>query len=170
MDYSKSKSELNLKLVSKVALSKWSGMRFQSLYEMRCAVWYHLYNLKNVKNIHGGVLLKVTLLHGCFSRFLNCTNRTKPWSAPYIIRKPFNIGESKACHLVLISTLLRPLSSKLYHGVPCFSFIVELFQVKVLWVFFPNCSRKNVTGLDNLLKAQAFWKSQSLFSLSLLKH
>ena len=23
---------------------------------MRCAIWYHLYNLKNVKNTHGGVL------------------------------------------------------------------------------------------------------------------
>ena len=55
---------------------------------MRCAIWYHLYNLKNVKNTHGGVLLlvklqalatllKVTLLHGCFSCFLNCTNGTK---------------------------------------------------------------------------------------------
>ena len=53
---------------------------------MRGAIWYHLYNLKNMKNTHGGVLLlvkleatllKVTLLHGCFSRFLNCTNGTK---------------------------------------------------------------------------------------------
>ena len=55
---------------------------------MRCAIWYHLYNLKNVKNAHGGVLLlvkfqtkslqlKLTLLHGCFSRFYNCTNGTK---------------------------------------------------------------------------------------------
>ena len=44
---------------------------------MRCAIWYHLYIFKNVKNTHGGVLhlvlscrlsplLKVTLLHGCF--------------------------------------------------------------------------------------------------------
>ena len=35
---------------------------------------------KYVKNIHGGVLLlvlKVTLLHGCFSRFLKCTNGTE---------------------------------------------------------------------------------------------
>ena len=24
---------------------------------MRCAIWYHLYNLKNVKNTYGGVLL-----------------------------------------------------------------------------------------------------------------
>ena len=36
-------------------------------------------SVENVKNIPGGVLLllKVTLLHGCFSRFLNCTNGTK---------------------------------------------------------------------------------------------
>ena len=28
---------------------------------MRCAIWYHLYNLKNVKNTHGRVLLLVKL-------------------------------------------------------------------------------------------------------------
>ena len=28
---------------------------------MRCAIWYHLYNLKNVKNTHGGVLISVKL-------------------------------------------------------------------------------------------------------------
>ena len=45
-------------------------------YVVRCAIWYHLYNLKDVKNTHGGVLslvpatlLKSTLLHECFSRF-----------------------------------------------------------------------------------------------------
>ena len=26
---------------------------------MRCMVWHHLYNLKNVKDTHGGVLLLV---------------------------------------------------------------------------------------------------------------
>ena len=41
---------------------------------MLCAIWYHLYDLKIVKNTHGGelilrklqsaTLLKVTLLHG----------------------------------------------------------------------------------------------------------
>ena len=44
-----------------------------SLYVMLCTIWYHLYNLKNVKNIHVGILLLVTLLLGCFSHFLNCT-------------------------------------------------------------------------------------------------
>ena len=56
---------------------------------MRCEIWHHSYNLKNVKNTHGRVLLlvnlrprtvtllKVSLLHGCFSRSLNCTNGAK---------------------------------------------------------------------------------------------
>ena len=30
-------------------------------YVMRCTIWYNLYNLKNVKNTHGGVLLLVKL-------------------------------------------------------------------------------------------------------------
>ena len=34
---------------------------FLESYEMRCAIWYHLYNLKNVKNTHGGVLILVKL-------------------------------------------------------------------------------------------------------------
>ena len=28
---------------------------------MQCAIWHQLYNLKNVKNTHGGVLLLVKL-------------------------------------------------------------------------------------------------------------
>ena len=42
-------------------------------YVMRCAIWYHLHNLKNMKNTQGGVLLLVKLqvafLHECRSRF-----------------------------------------------------------------------------------------------------
>ena len=29
--------------------------------EMYCAIWYHLYNFKNVRNTHGGVLILVKL-------------------------------------------------------------------------------------------------------------
>ena len=60
---------------------------------VRCAIWYHFYNLKNVKNAHGGVLqaeAKLTLLHGCFSRFLNCTNDTKSRSAIFAAAKISN--------------------------------------------------------------------------------
>ena len=61
---------------------------------MRCAIWYHLYNLKTVKNTHGGMLLlvkvilvQVITLHGCFSRFLNCTNDTKSRKTSQLARK-----------------------------------------------------------------------------------
>ena len=30
-------------------------------YVVRCAIWYHLYNLKNLKNTHWGVLILVKL-------------------------------------------------------------------------------------------------------------
>ena len=58
-----------------------------------CAIWYHWNNLKNVKNTLGGrllllkptTLLKIALLHGCFSCFLNCTNGTKSRNVPHFI-------------------------------------------------------------------------------------
>ena len=43
---------------------------------MRCAIWYHLCNLKNVKNTHGWVLLLVKLQASTY----NFTKRdTPPW-------------------------------------------------------------------------------------------
>ena len=59
-----------------------------------CVIWCNLYNLKNVKNVHGGVLLlekllKVLLLHGYFSRFLNCKTSTKLRKASHIFQKSF---------------------------------------------------------------------------------
>ena len=61
--------------------------------------------LKNMKNTREGVLLlvklqvdllKVTLLCGCFSHFLNCTNGTKSGKATYI-----NKTTNKKTRLVL---------------------------------------------------------------------
>ena len=43
---------------------------------MHCAIWYHLYNLKHVKNTHGGVLLLVKF------KALACNftkSNTPPW-------------------------------------------------------------------------------------------
>ena len=77
---------------------------------MLCAIWYHLYNLINVENTHGGVLLlvnlkawpatltKVTLLHGCFSRSLNCTNGTKARNAPHLDSKQTYVFWSTLSH------------------------------------------------------------------------
>ena len=32
-----------------------------SIDVVRCGIWYHSYNLKNVKNTHGGVLISVRI-------------------------------------------------------------------------------------------------------------
>ena len=64
-------------LIKLWAGGKWSKLLYlQGLYVVLCAIWYHLYNLKNVKISNREVLLlvpatlqKVTLLHGCFYVF-----------------------------------------------------------------------------------------------------
>ena len=39
---------------------------------VRCVIWYHVYNLKNVKNTHGGVLILVKLqTESCNSTKIN---------------------------------------------------------------------------------------------------
>ena len=65
---------------------------------MRCVIWYHLYNFKKVKQIHGGVLLLVKLqAKACnltkidtpswaFLCFLDCTNETKSSKTSRIIQ------------------------------------------------------------------------------------
>ena len=44
--------------------------------EMLCAIWYHFYNLNNVKSTHGGVLLLVKLQ---FETFNFTKSKTAPW-------------------------------------------------------------------------------------------
>ena len=68
--------------------------KFDALHDLVSLVQF-----KKRENTHGGVLLlvklqakawnftKVTLLHGCFSQFLNCTNSTKSRKASQIINK-----------------------------------------------------------------------------------
>ena len=63
---------------------------------MLCAIWYHLYNLKNMKNTQGGVILLLKLQastcsftkrissNGITPRFLKCTNGTKSRKASHI--------------------------------------------------------------------------------------
>ena len=67
--------------VWQVVLTKiwWIETKCRSKHETFSTIWYHLCNVRNVENTHGGVLflvklhatlIKVTLLHGFFSRFL----------------------------------------------------------------------------------------------------
>ena len=53
---------LSLKRVSIVTrVSENPSKNEASSHVMLCAIWYHLYNLKNTKNTHGAVLLLVKL-------------------------------------------------------------------------------------------------------------
>ena len=45
---------------------------------MRCAIWYYLYNLKSMKNTHGGVLILVKLQAGACN-FIFIKINTPPW-------------------------------------------------------------------------------------------
>ena len=56
-------------------------------------------------------LLKVTLLHGCFSRFLNCTNGTKSHKASHMINvtRTFDIAS-----LIAGVTKMLPLYQNVY--------------------------------------------------------
>ena len=47
------------------------------------AIWYHLYHLKKIKP---ATLVKVTLLYGCFSRFLNYTNVAKSSKGSHLVK------------------------------------------------------------------------------------
>ena len=52
-----------------------SSSRLCFKFLMFCAIWYHLYNLKIVKNAHGGVLLLVKLQVNL--TYFNQTNNSK---------------------------------------------------------------------------------------------
>ena len=57
-------------------------------YMMRCAIWQHLHNLKNLKNTHGGVLLLVKLQVLTY-------NFTKSNTPPWVF---FTFFKSYKCH------------------------------------------------------------------------
>ena len=55
--------------------TKWAFTSY--IYETICMIWYHLYNFKNLKNIHGGVILFVKLeAEAC--------NFTKSYTPPWV--------------------------------------------------------------------------------------
>ena len=88
---------------------------------MRCAIWYHLYNLKNVKNNHGGVLLslKVTLLHVRFSSSLNCTTDTKSRNASHIAKSRQQYNEALNNFLMHVSDHAKKDMYTLNYGAIC---------------------------------------------------
>ena len=69
----------------------WTKRHGMSAYVMLCAIWYYLYNFKNVKNTHGGVLL-----FGCFSGVFFC--RLYKW---------YRIAQSVSYYLILTNLIFK---------------------------------------------------------------
>ena len=69
---------------------------------MLCAIWYYLYNLKKLRNTHGGVLLLVKLqASACdFTKsnttswvfFEKCTNGTKSHKGSHMVHMTINLN------------------------------------------------------------------------------
>ena len=74
-----------------------------------------------MKNIHGGVLLlerlqptKLTLIHGCFSYFQNCTNSTKSRKASHL---PIRVYLKQLFYKNLYHALLKRYRKKIGKGI-----------------------------------------------------
>ena len=85
---------------------------------MHCTIWYHLDNLKNVKNIHGGVLLLVKF------QALAC-NFTKSNTHPWVFFTFLNLYK---CHQIAQRTMITKIRMIINPFRASFSFYFSVFQ------------------------------------------
>ena len=83
---------------------------YKDIYVMRCAIWYHLYNfIKTWKTpMEECYFLKVTFLHGCFSRFSYCTNGIKSRKTSHMDVCITSYFEIKALKSIIINIVKLP--------------------------------------------------------------
>ena len=99
---------------------------------MLYTIWCHLYNLENMKNNHGGVLLVVKLLA---SAITNCTNGTKPRNASHMTAYNHRWGSSWLPSLLRVkqSWVARPGFATL-RQIPEIRAIQEYLQYIEDWI------------------------------------
>ena len=99
----------------------WKPQQNISSFVVRCMIW-----------LKPATLLKLTLLHGCFSRFLICTNNTKSRNASRMFPSYKNHSKSQVT------------------GFWCYGSVVLLF----------SSSSKVFSWSNNILesKSEIFWK------------
>ena len=100
---------------------------------MFCAIWYYLYNLKNVKNTHGRVSLLVQL-----HAFIVC-NFTKSSTPPWVFFTFFKCTNGtksrNAAHTVYLRCpLYSNLISLLFHFIMSLDVSVKLNKVSFFWL------------------------------------
>ena len=87
---------------------------------LRCAIWYHFYNLKNVKNTDREVLLSVKLQAlACIITksntpplYKNCTNGTKSRNTPQL--EVSALTRTKSCLNTSVKTVTKHNLMKLF--------------------------------------------------------
>ena len=100
---------------------------------MRCAIWYHLYNLK-LKNIHGGVLILVKL------KALAC-NFTKINTPPWVfftffkLYKWYQIAQRTANNVTVTTESYQELYKPFQTNVQL-HYSLKTSKILVLWWFF----------------------------------
>ena len=96
------------------------------VYVVRCAIWYHLYNLKNVKNTHGGVLILVKL------QAVAC-NFTKINTPPWVFFTFLKLY--KWCQIAQRTTYVYQVTPSLtWMGI--FFLFQNCFYIKLLMIIF----------------------------------
>ena len=128
---------------------------------MLYAIWYHLYNFKNVKSIDGGLLLLVKLKDltksdtrpWVFLTFLNCTNGTKYRKASHFCDNSFVISDKAMSKGNLVS---QPCMLKIF-----FTSILTYFWYSLInWPSYNNLllimQLDNIRNLNRLVFTQ--WK------------
>ena len=115
---------------------------------MFCTIWYHMYNIKNVKNTHRRIIplgkllkpatvLKASLHHGCFFRFLNCANDNK-------LRKESQIKLLYIIYLLLAQQesswlpYLMQIARQILKNCNFYKRITMTLSICVLWCYFVN--------------------------------
>ena len=83
---------------------------FTWIFETRCAIWHHLYNLKNLKSTHRDVLFLVFLQ-------TDCTDGTKSRNAPhFVLSWLVLINSSINSHTIINNLLYSAVMKKFYRN------------------------------------------------------
>ena len=81
---------------------------------MFCVIWYHLYNLKNVKNTQGEALLLVTSTFVSYTlenTFGKCDSETSPEIEFYFLKKYVNRKKTVHTHQLITKSFCNLLSA-----------------------------------------------------------
>ena len=100
---------------------------------MRCAIWYHLHNLKNVKNTHGGVLL--------LSKLQTC-NFTKSSTPPCVL---FAFSKLYKWYQIAQSITIVPIMSS-KEKIMSSIFSQMCSAQKLFWKKLPNSQQNTCIG------------------------